>query len=61
MPAMGVIASLSFSMLPGNDGVGSGNEEWRENCETKSVKVGTRVLVEGQRESRQVGRVLLLQ
>ena len=27
----------------------------------QSVKLGARVLVEGQRESRQVGRVLLLQ
>ena len=37
--------SLSFSMLNRNDGVGSGNQEWRVNCDTKSVKHGSRVLV----------------
>jgi len=37
--------SLSFSMLNRNDGVGSGNQEWRVNCDTKSVKHGSRMLV----------------
>jgi len=37
--------SLSFSMLNRNDGVGSVNQEWRVNCDTKSVKHGSRMLV----------------